>query len=61
RPIGIMEGTGGITREIKKIIRAVRKRTGSTVLYDTDPKRLIKRLLKVYEKEKGKPRSFSAG
>ena len=61
RPIGIMEGTGGITREIKKIIKTIRKKTGSIVLYDTDPKRLIVRLLKVYEKERNRPRSFSAG
>ncbi|UCD84985.1 MAG: hypothetical protein JSU92_01995 [Deltaproteobacteria bacterium] len=61
RPIGVMEGTGGITREIKKIVKAVKKKTGSTVLYDSDPKRLVARLLKVYKKERGKPRSFSAG
>ncbi len=61
RPIGVLEGTGGITPEIKKIIKTIRKKTGSTVLYDTDPKRLIMRLLKVYGKEKDRPRSFSAG
>jgi uncharacterized protein (TIGR00725 family) len=61
RPIGVVEGTGGITREIKKIIKAVRKKTGSTVLYDADPKRLLTRLLEVYERVKDRPRSFSAG
>lgn len=61
RPIGVLEGTGGITPEIKKIIKMVSKKTGSIVLYDTDPKRLTTRLLKAYEKVKDQPRSFSAG
>jgi uncharacterized protein (TIGR00725 family) len=49
--IGILMGTGGITTEIKHLVRIIRKDTGSKVLYDHEPRRLIRRLWKYYHRE----------
>ena len=46
--IGVLEGTGGITTEIKDIVNIVKKRTGARVIYDTDPQRLVRGLLAYY-------------
>ena len=43
--IGIMQGSGGISDYIKKIIKITNKRTGAKVFYDKDPHRLVKKLL----------------
>jgi hypothetical protein len=49
--IGVLMGTGGITTEIKHLIRIIRKDTGAKVLYDRDPRRLIHRLWQYYHRE----------
>lgn len=49
--IGVVMGTGGITSEIKNIIKVIRKETGARVLYDKDPARLIKKLIAYYKTE----------
>jgi uncharacterized protein (TIGR00725 family) len=46
--IGVLKGTGGISDLVADIIKACAKKTGSRVVYDTDPDRLIKELLRVY-------------
>jgi len=43
--IGILQGTGGITSEIKNIIRVIKKRTGSKIISGKDPRILIKNLI----------------
>lgn len=48
--IGVLEGTGGITTEIPRIVEIVRKNTGAHVMYDADPDRLVKRLLDYYHR-----------
>lgn len=45
RPIGVLLGTGGAADQIPEIIKAA-KRGDKHVIYDTDPERLIKRVLK---------------
>lgn len=60
RPIGVLENSGGITPCLKDIVKVIKKETGSEIVYDTDPYRLIDRLLEVYEKVKGKPRRYKA-
>ena len=45
--IGVLMGTGGITTEIKHLVRVIRKDTGAKVLYDHDPRRLIRQALAV--------------
>jgi uncharacterized protein (TIGR00725 family) len=53
KPIGVLEGTGGTADKIRKIAtgpyRGVKK-----IIYDNDPKRLIKRLIEEIKKEKKK-------
>src|SRR5271157_893190 len=43
--IGVLLGSGGITSEIKTIVRIIRKRTGAKVIYGDDPRELVKRLI----------------
>jgi uncharacterized protein (TIGR00725 family) len=52
KPIGILMGTGGITDEIQDILR-VSKRGKKDILFDTDPARLVKKLILLL-KEKDK-------
>jgi uncharacterized protein (TIGR00725 family) len=49
--IGVLQGTGGITSEIKKIVSIVRKETGAKVIYDADPQKLVRRLIVYYRKK----------
>ncbi len=47
--IGILQGTGGITGKIPEIVASFGgKDTGARVLYDADPRALIRRLAEVY-------------
>ncbi len=46
--VGVVLGTGGITSEIKYILRVIKKKTGARVLHDEDPERLVKGLLSYY-------------
>ncbi len=59
--IGVLLGTGGITTEIENIVNIVRKETGARVLYDTDPQKLVRRLLTYYRKEHYKHPSVLSG
>ncbi|MNL40919.1 hypothetical protein D3C87_1632990 [compost metagenome] len=43
--IGVLEGTGGITRGIASVVALCDKPTGAEVLYDPDPQALVARLL----------------
>jgi uncharacterized protein (TIGR00725 family) len=47
--IGVLEGTGGITEHLKKIISFVKKNTGAVICYDADPERLLDKLERVYQ------------
>lgn len=49
--IGVLHGTGGITSEIKNIVGIIKKRTGAKMLYDKDPRALVKNLLDYYAGE----------
>jgi uncharacterized protein (TIGR00725 family) len=49
--IGVLQGTGGITSEIRNIVRIVKKRTGAKVIYDADPRKLVRELIAYYRKE----------
>jgi uncharacterized protein (TIGR00725 family) len=57
--IGVVLGTGGITAEIKSIVKVINKKTGARIFYDDRPDRLIRKLLEFYRKEHYKhPSSF---
>jgi len=49
--IGILEGTGGITSEIRDIVKIVKKRTGARIIYGKEPHELVRSLLIIYRKE----------
>ncbi len=48
RLIGVLTGTGGISDMVRDILAACAKDTGSQVVYDAEPERLIQELLRVY-------------
>ena len=45
RVLGILEGVGGITDKIQLITKKFKTNHGSNILYDTDPKELVKRVI----------------
>lgn len=49
--IGVMLGTGGITNEIKSIVRIVKKNTGAKLIYSKDPESLIGNLIDYFIRE----------
>lgn len=58
--IGVLENTGGITRHMDVILRAVDKDTGAKIFFDDDPENLVKRLVEEYNKDFHKhPNVFS--
>ncbi len=46
--IGVLTGTGGISDMAEAILAACKKETGARVVYDTDPDKLVAKLLDVY-------------
>ena len=53
KPIGILTGTGGIADEIKDIVEKSH-RGDSTIVYDSDPKTLVEKVIALVEDEKKK-------
>lgn len=51
KPIGVLEGCGGTSEMIREIIEKGHRGSGK-IVYDTDPERLVKRLIEVIDKEK---------
>lgn len=60
KPIGVLEETGGITESLKDIVASIHKETGSEIVYDSDPYKLVDRLLEVHERTKGRKRRYNA-
>lgn len=52
-PIAVLEGSGGTADLIKSIISRPHRK-GPKIIYDTDPKRLVQRLIKTIEKGRRK-------
>ena len=46
--IGVLEGTGGITEHLSKIITYTQKDTGAVICYDSDPEKLLNKLVNAY-------------
>jgi len=46
--IGIVDGSGGITEILDQIVKTVNKPTGSTLIRDTQPERLLSRMIDHY-------------
>lgn len=51
KPIGVLEGTGGTADMIREIVGKSHRGPGK-IVYDSDPKRLLEKLLKLVKKEK---------
>lgn len=49
--IGVLFGTGGITSDIKNIVRIIKKKTGAKIIYGKDPRLLVKSLIDYFAKE----------
>jgi uncharacterized protein (TIGR00725 family) len=49
--IGVLSGTGGITSEIKDIVRVIKKKTGAKIIYGEDPHILVKNLIEFFTKK----------
>jgi uncharacterized protein (TIGR00725 family) len=49
--IGVLQGTGGITAEIRNIIKIIKKRTGANIIYAKDPQILVRNLIDYFKKE----------
>lgn len=47
--IGVLTGTGGITNVLPQLVDSLDKKTGSEVMYDSDPQQLIARLLQRFQ------------
>jgi len=51
KPIGILEGTGGTADMIRELLPKLHKGSGK-VVYDKDPKKLVKKVIEFVKKEK---------
>jgi uncharacterized protein (TIGR00725 family) len=49
--IGVLLGTGGIASEIKHIVKIISKKTGAKVIYDSNPRILVDKLIDYYIKK----------
>ncbi len=49
--IGVLNGTGGITKVVPEILAACNKQTGARVVYDDNPHSLVEELLRIYHTE----------
>ncbi|OJU82040.1 MAG: hypothetical protein BGO10_04105 [Chlamydia sp. 32-24] len=49
--IGVLTNTGGIAEEIEKIVKIVKKKTGSKVIYNSDPAILLNKLISYYKEQ----------
>ncbi len=51
KPIGVLEGSGGSTEVIKDIIEKSHRGSGN-IIYDSDPKKLVEKVLELIKKDK---------
>lgn len=51
KPTGVLIGSGGVADMVKEIVGKARRGAGK-IVYDSDPKKLIEKLLKLVDKEK---------
>ncbi len=49
--IGILKGTGGIADKMEVIVDLIQKQTGSQIVYSTEPRDLLDRLISVYREK----------
>src|SRR5690606_11858528 len=49
KPVGFLMGAGGISTEIKDILKAAGKHRSGSVIFDEQPARLVKRIEKMLD------------
>ena len=49
RPIGVLQGTGGVADAVDDFLPVIKKATGSRIYYDTDPRRLIEKCVQGFK------------
>jgi uncharacterized protein (TIGR00725 family) len=54
KPIGILERTGGVADEIRNIIKRVYSREEEKIIFETNPKILVEKIIKTIEETKKK-------
>lgn len=59
--IGVLTGTGGVADHIDEIEQVISKKTGATIVYNDDPKALVKELLEEYQNRHFKNPSIFTG
>ena len=47
--IGVLTSSGGIADTIPHILKSIRKKTGSKIVFHKDPERLVARLFDLYK------------
>ena len=50
--IGVLEGTGGIAEKIPELISYINKETGAVLVCDSDPKNLVRKVIKAIGKKR---------
>ena len=50
--IGILEGTNGIAEKIPEIVKTIKKETEAMIIFDSSPKNLVRRIIKLLKKRK---------
>lgn len=51
RILGVLEGVGGVTDKIRDLIASFKSNHGSKVIFDTDPIRLVKRVIELVKSQ----------
>lgn len=52
KPIGVLIGTGGIADELQTIVEKSHRGEEGKIVYDSDPKMLVKKIIEMIKKEK---------
>jgi uncharacterized protein (TIGR00725 family) len=51
KPIGVLIGTGGVSDELANILRAAHHPRSHHIVFDSDPERLVKKVVKMLKEE----------
>lgn len=52
KPIGVLTGTGGLADQLPDWFPRLRKKSDSVVLFESEPEKLVERVMAIIEKEK---------
>jgi len=58
KPIGFLQGAGGISTEIRDILKAAGREDDENVVFDDDPEKLVKKLTAILDSKNGNDKSL---